>query len=92
MSKISIRASIHFRQLLIAIFNKKLKTLKNQACCTYRLRQDSYKSKLDFTKRIAKFILKFRHMVKFGPFFIDGRKDRLKLKRIKEEAGGICLM
>jgi uncharacterized protein with ParB-like and HNH nuclease domain len=58
-------------------YSKKLKSYANTLYWNETLRQDSYKSKLDFQKMITKFDLNFRHMEKFGPEELEERQQLL---------------
>jgi uncharacterized protein with ParB-like and HNH nuclease domain len=55
------------------IYSNKLKTYANTLYWNETLRQDSYKSKLDFTRMIDKFKLGFRPLDKFGPDELEER-------------------
>ena len=57
-------------------YKKKLKSYSNTLYWNESLREDSYKSKLDFTAMIKKFNLTFRAMDVFGP---DELEERHKL-------------
>jgi len=57
-------------------YSKKLKSYANTLYWNETLREDSYKSKLDFTRMIQKYNLKFRHMDTFG---LDELEERQKL-------------
>jgi hypothetical protein len=57
-------------------YKKKLKSYANTLYWNETLREDTYKSKLDFTSMINKFSLQFRPMDEFGP---DELEERHKL-------------
>jgi len=57
-------------------FRKKLKSYANTLYWNETLREDTYKSKLDFSEMVKKYNLKFRPMDKFGP---DELEERHKL-------------
>lgn len=54
-------------------YKKKLKTYANTLYWNETLREDSYKSKLDFSSMMKKYNLKFRHMDSFGPDELEER-------------------
>ena len=58
-------------------FSKKLKSYANTLYWNETLRQDSYKSKLDFKKMIEKYDLNFRPMDKFGSEELEERQQLL---------------
>ncbi len=58
-------------------FHKKLETYANTLYWNETLRQDSYKSKLDFSNMIKKFNLQFRPMDTFGPAELEERHKLL---------------
>lgn len=59
------------------IYSKKLKSYANTLYWNETLREDSYKSKLDFTDMINKYGLKFRPMNEFGPKELEERHKLL---------------
>ncbi len=59
------------------IYKKKLKTYANTLYWNETLREDSYKSKLDFSNMIKKHKLKFRALDKFGPEELEERHKLL---------------
>lgn len=54
-------------------YDKKLKSYANTLYWNETLRQDTYKSKLDFTSMMKKHNLKFRPMDQFGPVELEER-------------------
>ena len=54
-------------------YQKKLKSYANTLYWNETLREDSYKSKLDFSEMMKKHNLKFRYMNQFGPEEIEER-------------------
>lgn len=58
-------------------YSKKLRSYANTLYWNESLREDSYKSKLDFTGMINKFKLKFRPMNEFGPAELEERHKLL---------------
>jgi len=58
-------------------YKKKLKSYANTLYWNETLREDSYKSKLDFTNMINKYKLKFRPMNDFGPAELEERHKLL---------------
>ena len=58
-------------------FEEKLRSYANTLYWNETLREDSYKSKLDFTKMIEKYGLSFRHYSKFGPEELEERQKLL---------------
>ena len=63
-------------------YSKKLESYANTLYWNESLRQDSYKSKLDFQRMIDKYNLPFRPLDKFGPDEIEERQ-RLLYKMVK---------
>ncbi|WP_448250579.1 GmrSD restriction endonuclease domain-containing protein [Thalassotalea agariperforans] len=59
------------------VFSQKLKTYGNSLYWNETLREDCYKSKLDFTSYIAKHELPFSHYSKFGPDELEARHQLL---------------
>lgn len=59
------------------VYAEKLKTYANTLYWNETLREDSYKSKLDFTNMIKKYNLKFRPMNEFGPSELEERQRLL---------------
>ena len=58
-------------------YKKKLKSYANTLYWNETLREDSYKSKLDFTKMIKKYNLTFRPLNEFGPKELEERHKLL---------------
>lgn len=58
-------------------YKKKLKSYANTLYWNETLREDSYKSKLDFTEMIRKYQLNFRPMNEFGPSELEERHKLL---------------
>lgn len=58
-------------------YSEKLKSYANSLYWNETLREDSYKSKLDFTNMITKYKLHFRHMNEFGPAELEERHKLL---------------
>lgn len=58
-------------------FEQKLKSYANTLYWNETLREDSYKSKLDFTKMIENCNLSFKHYNKFGPVELEERQKLL---------------
>jgi len=58
-------------------YNKKLDSYANTLYWNETLREDSYKSKLDFTNMINKYKLNFRPMNEFGPAELEERQRLL---------------
>jgi hypothetical protein len=58
-------------------YKKKLKSYANTLYWNETLREDTYKSKLDFTSMINKFSLQFRPMDEFGPNELEERHKLL---------------
>lgn len=58
-------------------FKKKLKSYANTLYWNETLREDTYKSKLDFSKMIDNYNLKFRHMDQFGKEELEERHKLL---------------
>jgi hypothetical protein len=58
-------------------YKKKLKSYANTLYWNETLREDTYKSKLDFTKMIKKYNLKFRHIDAFGDKDLEERHKLL---------------
>jgi len=58
-------------------YEKKLETYANTLYWNETLREDSYKSKLDFTDMINKYKLDFKPMNKFGPVELEERHKLL---------------
>ena len=58
-------------------YKKKLKSYANTLYWNETLREDSYKSKLDFTDMISKYKLNFRPMNEFGPNELEERHKLL---------------
>lgn len=58
-------------------YKKKLKSYANTLYWNETLREDSYKSKLDFTDMIDKYKLNFRYMNEFGPAELEERHKLL---------------
>lgn len=58
-------------------FDEKLMSYANTLYWNETLREDSYKSKLDFTKMMEKYDLSFRHYSKFGPEELEERQKLL---------------
>jgi uncharacterized protein with ParB-like and HNH nuclease domain len=58
-------------------YKKKLSTYANTLYWNETLRQDTYKSKLDFTKMINKYSLNFQPIVDFGPDELEERHHLL---------------
>lgn len=58
-------------------YKKKLKSYANTLYWNETLREDTYKSKLDFTKMIDNYNLKFRHMDQFGKEELEERHKLL---------------
>jgi uncharacterized protein with ParB-like and HNH nuclease domain len=58
-------------------YQNKLKSYANTLYWNETLREDSYKSKLDFTDMINKYKLKFRPMNEFGPAELEERQRLL---------------
>lgn len=58
-------------------YKKKLKSYANTLYWNETLREDSYKSKLDFTAMMSKYKLNFHAMTKFGPKELDERHKLL---------------
>jgi uncharacterized protein with ParB-like and HNH nuclease domain len=54
-------------------YNNKLKSYANTLYWNETLREDSYKSKLDFTDMVNKFKLEFKPMNEFGPVELEER-------------------
>lgn len=63
-------------------YKKKLKSYSNTLYWNETLREDSYKSKLDFTNMIKKYNLTFRPMNAFGPEELEER-HRLLFEMVK---------
>ncbi len=63
-------------------YKKKLKSYANTLYWNETLREDTYKSKLDFTHMIEKYSLKFRSIETFGPDELDER-HRLLFDMVK---------
>ncbi|MCM3612675.1 DUF262 domain-containing protein [Planococcus sp. MERTA32b] len=61
------------------LYKNKLKTYANTLYWNETLRQDSYKSKLDFRKMITNYKLNFRPMDTFGPDQLEERQKLLFL-------------
>ena len=59
------------------IYSNKLKSYANTLYWNETLREDSYKSKLDFTKMINNYKLSFRPMNEFGPTELEERHKLL---------------
>ncbi|MDO8317235.1 MAG: DUF262 domain-containing protein [Flavobacterium sp.] len=59
------------------IYKKKLKSYANTLYWNETLREDTYKSKLDFSKMIDNYNLKFRHMDQFGKEELEERHKLL---------------
>lgn len=59
------------------VYSKKLKSYANTLYWNETLREDSYKSKLDFTDMINKYKLNFRPMNEFGQVELDERHKLL---------------
>lgn len=55
------------------VYENKLKSYANTLYWNETLREDTYKSKLDFKEFIQKYDLNFRHMNKFGPEEVEER-------------------
>ena len=58
-------------------YKKKLKSYANTLYWNETLREDTYKSKLDFTKMIKKYNLNFRHIEAFGDKDLEERHKLL---------------
>ena len=58
-------------------YKKKLKSYANTLYWNETLREDSYKSKLDFTEMIQKHKLSFRPLTEFGPNELEERHKLL---------------
>ena len=58
-------------------YKKKLKSYANTLYWNETLREDTYKSKLDFKKMMKKYNLQFRSMEKFGPQELEERHKLL---------------
>jgi len=58
-------------------YRRKLKSYANTLYWNETLREDSYKSKLDFTGMISKYKLNFRPMHEFGPAELEERQRLL---------------
>ncbi len=58
-------------------YKKKLKSYANTLYLNETLREDTYKSKLDFKDMIKKYNLQFRHMDSFGPQELEERHKLL---------------
>lgn len=58
-------------------YSKKLKSYANTLYWNETLREDSYKSKLDFSNMITKYNLNFRHLESFGPEELEERHNLL---------------
>jgi len=58
-------------------YSQKLKTYSNTLYWNETLRQDTYKSKIDFSKMIQKYNLNFRPMPTFGPQELEERHKLL---------------
>lgn len=59
------------------VYKKKLATYANTLYWNETLRDDTYKSKLDFTKMINKYNLNFRPISDFGPVELEDRQQLL---------------
>jgi len=59
------------------IYSEKLKTYANTLYWNETLREDSYKSKLDFTSMINKYGLQFRPIKEFGAEELEERQRLL---------------
>ena len=59
------------------VFSQKLKTYANTLYWNETLREDTYKSKLDFTAFKDKHLLDFHHLIKFGPEELEYRQKLL---------------